>query len=109
MSRTEELINWDRGHLFHSANPVGQNLSKVFERGKGVTLWDTDGKEYLDFASQLVCVNLGYNQSEIIDAAMEQMRKLPYSTMHFGFSNVPSIECSKKLTELTPTGLDYVW
>jgi adenosylmethionine-8-amino-7-oxononanoate aminotransferase len=55
----------------------------------------------------LICVNLGYGQQEIVDAAMEQMRKLPYNATFWGHSNRAVIDCSKKLSELTPEGLDH--
>jgi len=107
MPTTKELLKWDEEHLVHSLFPIGQNCGKTWEKGKGVILQDTEGKEYIDFCAQLDCVNLGYGQSELVAAAAEQMQKLSYSATFFGFSNVPSIECGKKLTELTPEGLDH--
>jgi adenosylmethionine-8-amino-7-oxononanoate aminotransferase len=86
---------------------VGQNLGIVFEEANGVILRDTHGKEYLDGASQLSCVNLGYGDKRIIDATMEQMNKLQYTTIHYGFTHPAVIECSRKLAEITPEGLDH--
>ncbi len=60
----------------------------------------------MDGSSQLTCVNLGHGQQEIVDAALQQMRKLQYCTTFYGHSNQPMIECAKKLSELTPKGLD---
>jgi len=107
MNVKEELLNWDREHLLHTQCPVGENKGIIFDKGKGIVLQDAEGKEYIDFASHLTCINLGYGQDELVTAATEQMQKLPYSTMFFGFSHRPSIECSKKLAELTPEGLDH--
>jgi len=107
MTTTKELLKWDEEHLVHSLFPIGQNYGLIFEKGKGVILQDTKGKEYIDFCAHLACVNLGYSQSELVAAAAEQMQKLPYSATFFGHSNVPSIECGKKLAELTPEGLDH--
>ncbi len=106
MNVTEELLNWDKAHLLRAQCPIGENKGIIFDKGKGITLRDTEGKEYIDFASQLTCINLGYGQDELITAAADQMRDLPYSTIFFGFSHRSGIECSMKLAELTPDGLD---
>ncbi len=107
MATIEELIEWDRIHLIHTDCPVGQNAGKIFEKGNGVIVTDAEGKEYIDLCSQLDCVSLGHSQTELVNAAAEQMQKLPYSTTFFGFSHRPSIECGMKLAELTPEGLDH--
>ena len=106
MTATKELLKWDADHLVHSLFPIGQNNGKIFEKAEGVTLQDTEGKEYLDFGAQLACVNLGYGQRDLVAAAAEQMQKLSYTTTFFGFSNRPSIECGMKLADLTPRGLE---
>ena len=107
LNNAQELINWDKEHLLYGISPVGQNLGRIFESARGIIIKDIDGKEYIDCASQLTCVNLGYSQREITTVVAEQMSKLPYSTLFFGYSHVPSIECGKKLAELTPEGLDH--
>lgn len=102
-----ELISWDREHIARSMYPVGQSRGIVMDhRGKGVRFYDIDGKEYIDGASQLLCVNLGWGRQEISDAVKQQVEKLPYATMFFGFSNSAVVECARQLAELTPEGLD---
>lgn len=103
----DELLHWDAKHIMHSVFPVGQNAGLLVEEGEGVTFKDARGKKYIDGSSQLICVNLGYGQQEIVDAAAEQMRKLPYSATFWGHCNRPLIECAQKLSQLTPEGLDY--
>lgn len=104
----ERLLKWDRAHINHPFYSFSQKLRGViFEKGQGARLWDTDGKEYIDFCSHLQCVNLGYGQTELVAAGTEQMQKLPYSTTFWGYSHRPVIECSMKLAELTPKGLDH--
>ena len=44
---TDDLLNWDREHILHPSYPVGKNLGIVFEKGRGVVLQDTEGKEYI--------------------------------------------------------------
>lgn len=105
--RTEELVKWEREHIVSSMIPVGKSRGIIFDKAKGVILQDTEGNQYIDGASQLVCVNLGYGQHEIIDAIKAQLEKLQYGTLYFGFGNTASIEYSQKLAELTPEGLTH--
>jgi len=52
--RTEELLRWDAEYIVHALGYVGKNLGFAFERAEGIKLWDSNGKEYIDLASQLV-------------------------------------------------------
>lgn len=105
--RTEELLEWDQEHLVHSRWVIGGNIGIVIDQGQGIYFEDTEGKRYIDAASQLLCVNLGYGQREIVDAAVKAMEKLQYSMLFHGFSNVASVECGKKLSDLVPEGLGH--
>ena len=105
--RTEELLKWDREHIVHSRYSIGGNIGIVIDKAHGIYFQDTDGKDYIDGASQLLCVNLGYGQKEIVDAAYKEMERLQFSMLFHGFSNVASIECGRKLGELVPEGLDH--
>ena len=105
--RTEELLRWDREHIVHSKWGIGGNNGVIIDKSYGIYLQDTEGKEYIDGTSQLICVNLGYGQKEIIAAVGEEMDKLQFASYFFGFSNEASIKCAQKLSELVPEGLDH--
>ena len=45
--RTEELVKWDAEHIIHPFTAVGQNAGLVFEKGHGIWIQDTEGKEYI--------------------------------------------------------------
>ncbi len=105
--RTEELLRWDREHIVHGRWPIGDNIGIVTEKSHGIYFQDTEGKEYIDGASQLLCVNLGYGQQEIINAISEGLARTQYAMLFHGFSNVAIIECGQKLSELVPPGLDH--
>ena len=107
MVNTAQLLNWDREHIVHSRCLIGENNGIVMNKSHGIYFQDTDGKDYIDGASQLICVNLGYGQHEIIEAALEEMQKLPYGMLFHGFSNTATIKCGQKLSELVPPGLDH--
>lgn len=103
----EELSKWGAEHLILSLHPIGKRPWLLLDKSKGVVLQDMQGKEYIDTASQLVCVNLGYGRTEIIDAVVEEMKRLQYCMHFYGFCNKVSIKCGQKLAELTPEGLDH--
>jgi putrescine aminotransferase len=105
--RTEELLKWDREHIVHSRWAIGGNNGIVMEKSYGIYFQDTDGKEYIDSGSQLICVNLGYGHKEVIAAIKEEIDKLQFGMLFFGFSNEPSIRCGQKLSEVVPPGLDH--
>jgi 4-aminobutyrate--pyruvate transaminase len=46
--------------------------------GKGVYVYDDEGKEYIEGAAGMWCASLGFSDAEVIDAACEQMRKMPW-------------------------------
>jgi adenosylmethionine-8-amino-7-oxononanoate aminotransferase len=57
--------------------------------GQGVYLYDANGKQYLDWTSQAVCANLGHDLPQaVIDAAVHQMRELPFVYGGIGFPEV---------------------
>ena len=70
---------------------------------EGCFFIDGEGKRYLDFSSQLMCVNLGHKNSTVISAIEEQARRLPYIAP--GYATDVRVELSKLLLEVLPKGL----
>src|ERR1700691_506434 len=68
--------------------------------------WFTDGagKRYLDFSSQLMCVNLGHKNQRVIESIAEQARELCYVAP--GYATASRARLSAKLLEVLPEGLD---
>ena len=64
---------------------------------------DGAGKRYLDFSSQLMCVNLGHKNPAVIEAIVEQARTLPYIAP--GYATTVRAELSRVLLEVLPKGL----
>eukprot|EP01037_Dinobryon_pediforme_P036956 gene36956-biopygen21376 len=50
----------------------------VLERGKGIYVYDTQGKEFIEGLSGLWCAGLGFSDEEMIEAGTEQLKRLPY-------------------------------
>jgi len=76
----------------------------VLTRGKGATVWDINGKEYVDCTSSYGVALLGHSHPKIVKAVCEQAGKL--ISCHAGFYNEKRTEFLQKLTSITPKGLD---
>ncbi len=95
---TQQIIDTTEDNCFHVYN----RFNVVFEKGEGVKLYDTDGREYLDFASGIGVMALGYNNKEFNDAIKTQVDKL-YHTSNLYYH--PSLaEASKALCDVS--GMD---
>ncbi|MCC6720632.1 MAG: ornithine--oxo-acid transaminase [Bacteroidia bacterium] len=73
-------------------------LPVVLEKGRGIYLWDTEGKKYFDFLSAYSAVNQGHCHPKIINALTEQAQKLTLTSRAF-YNNVLG-EYEKYITEL---------
>ena len=76
---------------------------KVITGAEGSWFWDSDGKRYLDFQSQLVNANLGHQHPKIIQAIKDQADKLCYIGPAMG-SDVRS-ELAALMNEVTPSNI----
>jgi 4-aminobutyrate---pyruvate transaminase len=74
----------------------------VIERAHGVFLYDGKGKAYIDGMAGLWCTALGHGNEELIEAATQQMRKLPFAHLFSGKSHEGAIELAEKLKEIAP-------
>lgn len=77
----------------------------VFDHGKGVRLYDTEGREYLDFGAGIAVMGLGYADEEYTMAVREQLSKLTHTSNLF--YNRPSVDAGEKL--LKASGMDKVF
>ena len=75
----EQLIALEDKYGAHNYHP----LPVVLERGKGIYVWDVDGKRYYDFLSAYSAVNQGHCHLKILDALQEQAQKLTLTSRAF--------------------------
>lgn len=77
----------------------------VFERGEGVYLYDTEGKQYLDFAAGIAVFALGYGNETYNQVLKDQIDKILHtSNLYY---NIPAIEAATKITE--SSGMERVF
>jgi 4-aminobutyrate--pyruvate transaminase len=81
----------------------------VLEHGKGVFVYDSDGKPYLEGMAGLWCTALGYGNEELADTAAAQMKKLAFSHLYNGKSHDLAIELAEKLKEMAPVPISKVF
>jgi 4-aminobutyrate--pyruvate transaminase len=74
----------------------------IISRGKGIRVWDEDGKEYIESVAGLWCASLGFDNERLAKAAYDQMRTLPFYHSFTAKSHGPLIELSEMLTARAP-------
>ncbi len=79
----QDYINREEKYGAHNYHP----LPVILEKGEGVYVWDTDGKQYFDFLSAYSAVNQGHCHPKIINALKEQAEKLTLTSRAF-YNNV---------------------
>ena len=84
----------------------GTRGGPVLVRGKGVWVWDADGKEYIDCTSQSWALYLGYANDEINQVIREHIELMTH--IHQGFDNKPRSYLARRLAELAPGDLNRV-
>ena len=73
-------------------------------RAKGVYFWTPEGKRFLDFNSQLMCVNVGHGDRRVVKAIQDQAAVLPYASPFM--ATEPRARLAAKLAEIAPGDLD---
>ncbi len=99
----------DIAHVLHPYTNLTAHETKgplIINSGQGVWVKDDEGKEYIEGMAGLWCTALGYSEERLIDAAVKQMRELPYSHLFAHKSHGPAIDLATKLIENAPKGLD---
>ena len=81
----------------------------VISRGKGVRVWDESGKEYIESVAGLWCAALGFDNERLVQAAVTQMRKLPFYHAFTAKSHEPMIDLAEMLIQRAPVPMSKVF
>jgi taurine---2-oxoglutarate transaminase len=98
-----QLKEWDRSHVLYPWSVQAQIDPTVVVGGEGRRFWDSDGKVYLDFASQLVNASLGHQHPRLVAAIREQASRL--CTIGPPMASEPRSRLARLLSEVTPGDL----
>ena len=109
---TNSLVELDRQHLVHPVSSFRGHEARgvrVLRSAKGATVTDAEGRELIDGFAGLWCVNAGYGHESIVEAAADQMRKLPYATGYFDLGAEAPIRLAAELAERSPGDLNHIY
>lgn len=111
-SRASDAEALDRRHWVHPLSALRQHEAQgatLLTRGDGVFVEDSEGRRYLDGFAGLWCVNIGYSNARVVEAATRQMSELPYATGYFGMGSAASAHLAAELAAAAPGDLDRVF
>jgi 4-aminobutyrate--pyruvate transaminase len=81
----------------------------VISHGKGVRVWDEAGKDYIESVAGLWCAALGFDNERLVQAAANQMRKLPFYHAFNAKSHEPMIDLAEMLINRAPVPMSKVF
>lgn len=97
----------DTSRVFHSWSAQGSLAPLAIAGGEGSTVWDHDGKRYLDFSSQLVFTNLGHQHPKVVAGIVEQVQQL--ATIAPAHANEARAKAAELILDRAPEGFDKVF
>jgi putrescine aminotransferase len=112
--RSNQTKHWQALDAAHHVHPFSDTAAlnkegvRVITRGKGVYLWDSEGRKIIDGMAGLWCVQVGYGNEELAEAGYEALKTLPYYNHFFKTSNPWTIELAAKLATLLPAGHEHI-
>ncbi|CAA9579614.1 MAG: Aminotransferase, class III [uncultured Thermomicrobiales bacterium] len=107
---TARLVEQDIAHMLHPVTNLHRHRQSgplVIVRGEGSTVWDSDGKAYIDGFAGLWNVNVGHGRRELAEVAREQMARLAFQPTFFGLATPPAIELATKLAAMIPGPINH--
>jgi putrescine aminotransferase len=109
MLSTEQLIKVGSRNIIYPNSIVGSTPPHgvVFTRGKGASVFDSNGKEYLELFAMLGANIIGHGREDMAEAIASQITQLEFSDNFMGHFHSAGIEYSQKLAEITPSKLKH--
>jgi taurine--2-oxoglutarate transaminase len=105
--RGARVAHDDRAHVFHSWSAQAKISPLPIAGASGSHFWDFEGRRYLDFSSQLVNVNIGYQHPKLVAAIQEAAAR--QCTIAPSFADEARSEAARMIAERAPGSLDKVF
>ncbi len=96
MNTVEKYRRYVNTYFLKSVQPI------VIDRAEGATVWNTEGRAYVDLFSGISVVNAGHCRSEVIEAATAQMRRLVHCSSYLYYSQ-PTADFAEALASIMPS------
>jgi len=103
----KEVKEKDLQYNLHSWSKQGSINPMPVAKSEGIYFWDYDGNRYIDMSSQLVNMNLGHGNKDIIDAIKEQAEKLCFIAPSYAVESRSVL--AEKLISLMPDNIGKVF
>jgi taurine---2-oxoglutarate transaminase len=100
----DEIVSLCRQHTLFEWSAQSKVDPIPVARAKGVHFWTPEGKRFIDFNSQLMCVNIGHGDERVVRAIQEQAAVLPYANPFM--ATEPRARLGAKLAEIAPGDID---
>ncbi len=100
----EQMVALSREHTIFEWSAQSKVDPIPVARAKGIYFWTPEGKRYIDFNSQLMCVNIGHGDERVIRAIQEQAAVLAYANPFM--ATEPRARLGAKLAEICPGDID---
>jgi taurine---2-oxoglutarate transaminase len=100
----EEMIALSKKHTLFEWSAQSKVDPIPVARAKGIYFWTPEGKRFIDFNSQLMCVNIGHGDERVLRAIREQGESLAYANPFM--ATEPRARLGAKLATLTPGDID---
>src|SRR3954469_23438028 len=94
----EEMIALSKKHTLYEWAAQSKVDPIPVARAKGIYFWTPEGKRFIDFNSQLMCVNIGHGDERVIRAIQEQAAVLAYANPFM--ATEPRARLGAKLAEI---------
>ncbi len=108
------LQKWDQKNLWHPFTQASewdedlQELNLIISKGRGIYLYDSDGKKYIDGVSSLWANVHGHHHPVLNAAIRKQLNRVAHSTF-LGLTHEPGIQLARELVQIAPKGLTRVF
>lgn len=102
-SKRDEILQKQKKYLFPN-HLLFYSSPLPLERGEGWYVWDTEGKQYLDFFAGILTTSVGHHRPEVTDRIREQSEKLIHSSTLY--PNETHVSLAEKLAEVAPGNIE---
>src|SRR5437867_8347505 len=100
----EEMVALSKKHTLFEWSAQAKVDPIPVARAKGIYFWTPEGKRFIDFNSQLMCVNIGHGDERVIRAVQQQVETLAYANPFM--ATEPRARLGAKLAEIAPGDID---
>src|SRR4029077_20545349 len=100
----QEIVDLTKKHTLFEWSAQSKVDPIPVARAKGIHFWTPEGNRFIDFNSQLMCVNIGHGVERVVRAIQEQASVLPYANPFM--ATEPRARLGAKLAEIAPGDID---